>query len=84
MRHYTKLFTPNRVAHQFAIDADSFRCSESLRSELLLLTTLQRLSITCWSPTLKANAAEIERRKQKLAAELELRRLKTARSGTVH
>ena len=43
----------------------------SLRSELRLLRTLDRLSKVCWSPTLKANAPAINARKLKLQRALE-------------
>ena len=53
------------------IDAEAWTSAASLRSELRLLKTLNRLSKVCWSPTLKANAGAINARKLKLERELE-------------
>jgi|GraSoiStandDraft_9_1057307.scaffolds.fasta_scaffold1283572_1 hypothetical protein len=53
------------------IDIDGWTSAASLRSELRLLETLNRLSKVCWSPTLKANAGAINAHKLKLERELE-------------
>jgi hypothetical protein len=53
------------------IDVDGWTSAASLRSELRLLETLNRLSKVCWSPTLKAHADAINARKLKLQRELE-------------
>ena len=53
------------------IDMHGLTSATSLRSELRLLQTLNRLSKVCWSPTLKANAGAINARKLKLERELE-------------
>jgi hypothetical protein len=54
------------------IHVDGWSRTVSLRSELRLLTTLERLSKVCWSPTLKANASAINARKVTLQRQLQI------------
>ena len=53
------------------IYVDEWSRTAGLRSELRLLRTLERLSKSSWSPTLKANAPAINARKVMLQRQLE-------------
>ena len=58
-------------------DEDMLDCAEKLLSELRAINTLQALSKTCWSPTLKTYSAAIEARKQTLILRLNAWRERT-------
>jgi hypothetical protein len=55
------------------LDADSYRCATSLRSELRIVRTLQKLAKRCLCPKLKTYAPDLEERRLKLVAELKIR-----------
>jgi hypothetical protein len=55
------------------LDADSYRCPHSLRSELRIVRTLQKLAKRCLCPKLKTYAPDLEERRLKLIAELKIR-----------
>jgi hypothetical protein len=58
---------------QLFFDADSHRCATSLRSELRIVRTLQKLAKKCLCPKLKTYAPDLEQRRLKLVIELKLR-----------
>jgi hypothetical protein len=55
------------------LDANSYRCTMSLRSELRLIRTLLRLAKRCLCPKLKSYALELHARKVALMRELKSR-----------
>jgi hypothetical protein len=58
-------------------DEDTLECAEEILLELRAVNHLCRLTKSSWSPTLKANAAALEARKQKLALQLNAWRERT-------
>jgi hypothetical protein len=55
------------------LDADSYRCTTALQSELRIVRTLQQLARSCLCPKLKTYAPDFEERRIKLIAELRIR-----------
>ena len=62
---------------RMSTDEDTVECAEELLSELRAINELRRLTKSSWSPTLKANAAALEARRQRLALQLNALRERT-------
>lgn len=56
-----------------SFDADSYRCANSLRSELKIVKSLQKIAKKCLCPKLKTYAPDLEQRRLKLIVELKIR-----------
>jgi hypothetical protein len=56
-----------------SFDTDSYRCATSLRSELKIVKSLQKIAKKCLCPKLKTYAPDLEQRRLKLMVELKIR-----------